>query len=1038
MLRYLIQHPTVPNLLMILALAVGAYSLPNLQRETFPSIDSRALRVSVSYTGATAEEVESGICEPLEEATNGINNLEDKTCISVEGAASMSLEMEEGGDFLQFKDDVQRQVDAIGTFPSDADDPIISVSGFTDVVASIAITGDISSLDLHQLSQEMEQEVLRLDGVADASLVGLTDKEIHIDVDPIQLQALNINITDLASIISSQSRNLPLGTLETSDRQYSLRVADRRTTVEDYEDIVIVGNSSGGEVRLGDIATISEGFSNDNNRVLFNGKDAIIMTISKSVSDDGLTVFDEIETYLEEKSLALPEGINLDVTMNFASIVEDRISLVVENGIMGLMLVLLVVWLFFSFRYAFWVAIGLPISFGAGLYVMSVFGISLNMISLVALLISLGILMDDAIVIAESIATRVTVSKEKLGHDLSHTELFDAVYEGVTRVGRGVLSSFATTALIFGGTLAIQGDIGQILKFLPIVLLIVISISLIEAFLILPNHLAHGSSSVGTKKTGFKAWFNKKFDALTLKVGSMAGFAVRQPYIVVAITLILFFAGLGLFTSGKVRFEGFPSAAGNNVVARILLPVDSTAARTDEVVEQTLTSLDQTIAQIKEDTGDEPVKNINVQFGVNSDSNLSGDNMATVAVDLTDSEDRDTSTAEFMQLWRQNTPVVADAQSYNIKEPSFGPAGQAVSVQLSGNDLDEMTAAAEEIKTALASYSGVINIQDDMTLGKKELQFSLKPGAYSMGLTSSTIANQLRNAFIGTTIDEIQSDGTTTSVVLKYNEEATNSLGDTDNLVIFTGSDTVSVDQVLDTSWEQNWATITRVDNRRVVNVTSDVNNSVITSTEVLNKLRTEVFPDLQKKYTSIDINLRGESENVAESMMTLLAGFGVALFGVYFLLSMQFKNYLEPFMVMSVIPMALSGSLFGHWVMDQPFSMPSVMGYIALGGIVVNNSILLSEFVRIRIKEGHDLKESAQIAAMDRFRAIVMTTATTLVGMAPMMLETSLQALSLIPLVTSMVFGLLATSLLVLLLMPALYSILADFRPNLKHLEKD
>ncbi|WP_428240575.1 efflux RND transporter permease subunit [Gynuella sp.] len=1038
MLRYLIQHPTVPNLLMLLALALGAFCLPQLQRETFPSIDGRILRVSVSYNGATPEEVESGICEPLEEATNGINNMKEKTCVAVEGGASLKLEMKEGADFARFKDDVQRQVDAVTTLPDDADDPVISVSGFTDIVASVAISGDVSRLDLFQLSQGMEQDLLRLNGVADVDMTGYINKEIRIEISPEKLRSLNLNISDLASIIGAQSKNLPLGTLETKDRQYSLRVADRRLTAADYENIIVLGNSDGGEVHLGDIATIRDGFSDRDNEVIFNDRPAIIMTINKAVSDDGLKVFDEIQAYLDSRQAALPKGIHLDVTLDVASIVSDRIRLVVQNGIQGLVLVLLVVWLFFSFRYAFWVAIGLPVSFAAGLFVMWMFGISLNLITLVALLISLGILMDDAIVIAESIATRITETKAKLGHELTHNELFDAVYEGVTRVGRGVLSSFATTALIFGGTLTIQGDIGQILKFLPIVLLIVLSISLIEAFLILPNHLAHGSAHVGTESNGFKGWFNRQFAALTVKVGRVAGFSVRRPYLVIALTFIMFFTSLGLFASGLVKFQGFPSAAGNNVDARVLLPADTTLSRTHEVVAEILASLDQTIAEIKQHNHENPVQNILIRYGVNQDSSISGDNMATVSVDLLDSDKRKTSTNDFMVYWRKHAPVIADASAFNIKEPSFGPAGQAISVELAGNNLDDLTLVAQKIKHTLAGYQGTINIQDDMTLGKSELKFSLKPGAYSMGLTSSNIASQLRTAFIGQTIDQIQSGGVTTDVVLKYSQDARDSLADIDNLVLLTNSDAVPIDQVMDYSWDQSWAVITRVNNRRVVTVGSDINNSLTSTGDITRKLKTELFPELRRQYPNLELKLRGESERVNESMTTLLMGFGIALFGVYFLLSMQFKNYFEPIMVMGVIPIALSGSLIGHWIMGQPFSMPSMMGYIALGGIVVNNSILLSEFVRLRLKEGMTLKEAAIQSAMDRFRAIIMTSATTLVGMAPMMLETSRQAVSLIPLVTSMLFGLLAASVLVLFMMPALYSIIADFRPELTQLEKD
>ncbi len=1031
MLKYLIKHPTLPNLLMVLAMLVGYLSLNTLTRETFPEIKSYTMRVSVVYPGATAEEVESSICEPLEAATNGLENLKEKICIAQESAASMTLEMFERGDFQAFKDDIKQEVDAISNFPEDAEDPLITETGDNDTVVSLAVTGVSDRLQLHELTEQLEADLLRVPGVAEVSLSGFGTRQLIIEVAPEQLRSLGLSVSDLANAIKSQSLNLPIGSLETADQQVTLRYSDRRTSVTDLMDLIIIASPTGGEIRLGDIAHIYEGFDSDQNRLLFNGQEAGLLTIFKSKADDGPKLVESIQAFADAKQKQLPEGIELTLTQDWASIVMDRLGLIVKNGWQGLILVFLVLWLFFSMRYSFWVAMGLPISFFAGFFVMSWLGISLNMISLVALLIALGILVDDAIVLAESIATNIQEAKEKHGENLSHDQLYEAVYSGVKKVLRGVLSSFATTALIFSGTLAMTGVMGQILKVMPIVLLIVVSVSLIEAFWILPNHLAHSSGKIGAKRTGVKLWFDNHFAKLTHWVGKGADFAVAHPYGVVASALAALLMAVGLPLSGQVKFVGFPSAEGDIVVNRIHMPSGTPADRTEEIVMQNLAALYKIETEFPEAEGQQLIESVTVEFGTNADVGENGDHLATIAVVLLGAENRDTSVNDFMKAWRDASPVAADAVSINYKEPAFGPSGRPVHLRLSGYDLEQLSEASEAFQKALTEFAGVYNIQDDLNQGKRELNFSMKPGALSLGLTSSSISSQLRTAFVGQTVDEVQQNGRTTEVVVKYTEDARNSLADIDNLVLFNSSTGVVIpaDQVVEIDNNVSWSTITRVNNRRVINVYADIDLSVTTSRDILAQVKNNLQPEILAKFSGVEVSYEGEDANIQEGQSSLAQGFLIALFGVYLLLSAQFRNYSEPLLVMSVIPLALIGSITGHWIMGKPFSMPSMMGYVALGGIVVNNSILLAEFVRYRMSQGMALKAAAAQASRDRFRAIFMTTLTTVAGMGPMLFETSMQAVTLVPLVTSMLFGLLSAGIMVLFVVPALYSILADIK---------
>jgi len=1045
MLSYLIKHPTLPNLIMILALIVGGVSLFGIKRETFPTVNPYAMNVTVVYAGANAQEIESSICDPLEEATSSLSDLKEKTCTSQENSATLSLRMRDGGDYSKFKDDIKSIVDSISSLPSEAEDPVVTEAGLSTAVVSLAVYGPIPSLQLHDLTELIKDDLMNISGVSDVDLAGFDTRQIKIEVDPNQLQSLGLSITQLASTISNQSKDMPLGTLETSDRQISLRVSDQRRTVESFENMVIRASEKGGELTLGDVADIYEDFKGDSNRIEFNGENAGVLTIYKNTEDDGQRIFNKIVEYVDETQMALPQGIELELTNDMTTIAQDRLKLITNNGIVGLVLVFLVVWMFFSWKYSFWVAMGLPVSFFASFAVMAYFQISLNMISMVALLISLGILMDDAIVISESIAERIRNARDKLGHKLTNDEFYDAVREGVVRVRRGVLSSFATTVMIFSGTLMIKGDMGQVLIALPIVLLLVVSISLFEAFFILPNHLAHASlkdvenDNFEDEKTGFKAWLEGAFEKLSNTVHRGSTWAVKYPYIVLGTVLILFFGSISLIAGGVIKFSPFPATEGNAATVYVHMPAGTTQDRTEAVVAEVVAALHVTNDSLSLNETETLVKNIQVKFGSNVDVGESGDHVATLSVDLFDAEFRNTKMSLFIADWRENIGVIPDAKTISIKEPTMGPAGQAIEIRMSGADLDELDQASEDIKAALYQIESVVNLSDDLNAGKRELQFSLKPGAYSLGMTSNSIASQLRSAFVGQKLDEIQQDGRSTEVVLGYSESAKNSLEDLDTLVLFSDKtgQAIPIDQVADVSWNESWSKITHINNLRTVTVKGDVDPELGNTSEVNAKFLADFFPDIKNQYPDIAFSFDGEQANTKESVSSLGTGFLFALFGVYILLSAQFRNYSEPLMVMSVIPLALIGSIGGHWVMGVDFTMPSMMGFISLGGIVVNNSILLSEFIRIRMNEnGLSLKDAAARAAKDRFRSIFMTSMTTVVGMTPMLFETSLQAQILIPLITSMLFGLISSGLLVLFVVPALYSILSDLKGHPETLE--
>ena len=584
MIRYFAAHPTAANILMFVILLLGIAAIPGLEKETFPEIKLYKVQVTVSYPGASAAEVEEGICNRLEDNTDGISFLEERSCEARDNVGIMVLDMQEAGDLQQFIDDVRSAVDGITDFPDDAEDPVIDELGRTSAVVSVAISADLSPPELKALAEHYRDRLLALPDIPMVDVSGFSTHELSVRVKADTLRRYRLSIPDIASLIQQQAVDLPAGILEAEQRSYQIRVENERRNVEELSDLVILNDEKGGRLRLGDIATISDEFTDEEVRVELNGRPAALLQVRKNSGDDTLTVFNAVQDFVNNENNMLPESTRLVITQDSASIVEDRLQLLIRNGWQGLLLATLALFLFFSWRYTFWVAVGLPISFIGGLMVMSLFGITINMISMVALLMAIGILMDDAIVISESIENEYQAGKPPL----------QASVDGIQKVGRGVLSSFATSAMLFGSLLFLKGDMGQVLGVLPVVLLSVLTISLVEAFLILPHHLTHSlQRHMNQDKPAWRKQFERNFDGLRSEVGKLADLAIRYRYLTLGTAIGLFVITISLFPAGVIKFKAFPDLEGNVLEARIIMPQGTPFDRTEAIVAQLLTSLEQ-------------------------------------------------------------------------------------------------------------------------------------------------------------------------------------------------------------------------------------------------------------------------------------------------------------------------------------------------------------------------------------------------------------------------------------------------------------
>ena len=1020
MIRYFAAHPTAANILMLAIVALGLAALPSLNKESFPIIDLYKLQVSVTYPGASATDVEDALCNRLEDATDGISFMKEQACEALDNRAVLTLEMQEQGDMQLFVDDVKTAMDGIQDFPDESEDPIIKILGRTSPVISVALTADkLTRSELKALAEHYRDDLLALPAVPIVHVSGFSTHELSVLLRKDALLQYSLSVQDVANLIQQQAVDLPAGVLETQQTSYQIRFENARRTAEELADLVILNNDKGGEIRLGDIARIEDKFDRQEERVEINGKPAAILQVNKNTIDDSLTVLDAVTKFVEEENARLPEGTRLTLTQDRASIVKDRLRLLGSNGWQGLLLATLALFLFFNWRYTIWVALGLPISFLGGLAIMSSLGYSINMISMVALLMSIGILMDDAIVLSESIDHEYRKGKSPL----------QSAIDGTSRVVQGILASFLTSVLLFGSLLFMKGDLGQIMGVLPVVLLAVLSISLLEAFLVLPHHLKHSLEHFHHREQPkWRQRFEAGFGRLRERVGKTAEFAIRYRYITVGITFAMLILSIGLLATGILKFKAFPDLEGDSLEARILLPQGTPLATTESVVQQLLKGLDETRSVLEKRETEPLVQNVQVAYSENKDASEVGAHLATLSIDLLGTEKRHSTLAEFIPLWREKSGDIPDVISIQFKEPVVGPAGRAIEIRISGDDLTQLSKASWELQNWLRGYAGVYNLLDDLRPGKPQFSVQLKPGALASGINSQTVAAQLRAAYQGIKVSDIYQGREAYEINVKLDSPLPQALNDFDDLEIFPVSgQSIPLSSLATINEERDFARIGHVDHQRVVNIFGDIDAAIANTSEVLNETKKHFFPTLKERYPDLKITLKGEVESGAETNRSILTGFALGLLGVFLLLSLQFKNYREPLIVMLNIPFALIGAIWGHMIMGLDFTMPSMIGFVALAGVVVNDSILLVVFVKHHVSKGLSLHAAASQAVRDRFRAIFLTSATTVAGMTPLLFETSMQAQILVPLVTSLVFGMLTSTLLIMIVLPSLYAIMED-----------
>jgi multidrug efflux pump subunit AcrB len=1016
-------HPTAANLLLVIIAATGLLAAPMLKRETFPDYLPKEVRVDVAYRGATAGDVEDAVCRRLIEALEGVEGLAELTCVAQDNLASATAEMADGSSFARFLDDIQTEVAALQDLPPRAEAPIVRELHRTDLVAAVSVTGPMSPGDLKAYATGLQDRLLRLAGVAQVDVKGFSDRELQIEIPRHVLKQHGLSVSDIARLVAQQSLDLPVGTIETDRQDILLRFTDERRSPAALADLVVLAGERGGELRLGQIATIASGFETAEDRILFNGERAAVLEVRKLRGDDALDVMAELETFLAREGAARPQ-LRLQITQDMTNIVRDRLEMLVKNGAIGLLLVLLVMAVFFRPRLAFWAALGLPVAFLGAFAAMALLGLSINMMTLVALLMAIGIVMDDAIVITDSIAAHAGKSESALA----------AVVAGARQVLPGVLSSFLTTFAVFVPLSFLAGELGAVLEVLPIVLIAALAVSLVEAFFILPHHLKRPVERMREgEETRLRRGFERGFAWVREHVvGAAADWAVRWRYLVASLLLLVLFGSVGYVAGGHIGREAIPEIDGDVLEARILMPQGTPLRRTEAVVEQVTAAIRDVDAELspRQPGGTSLVKSVQARFSENASAAETGAHVATIAVDLLSAETRATTLDEVTERWRAAIGELPGVVALIIQEPGLGPQGIPIEIRLKGEDLPRLQAAAQEVADWVAAYSGVYNVMHDLRPGKPELRMKLAPGAHALGLTAENVADQLRSGFLGAVASQVQVGPEA------YDILARQPLGDRDSLdaieeftISLPDGEQVPLRIVAEIEPGRGYAKITRIDGERAANVQANVDGRRANAQAIVDHMQAGFLPGLLERYPDLRLEIAGQAARSQETAASIQRAFLIGLIGIFVVLSFQFRSFVEPLIVMAAIPLAFLGALWGHVALGYNISMPSLVGAASLAGIVVNNSILLVHFIKAHAAAGLDIVAAAGQASRDRFRAILISSSTTIAGLLPLLAERSTQAELLKPLVISVAFGLLASTVLVLIALPSLYAILADLR---------
>ncbi|OYY73763.1 MAG: acriflavin resistance protein [Gammaproteobacteria bacterium 28-57-27] len=1021
MLAFFIRHRVAANVLVLVALIAGFMGMTRMNVQFFPNFALDVLSVRVLWSGASAEDVENGIVIPLEERLKTVDGVKKLSSTAAQGVASITLELKEGTDSLASLDQVRQRVAEFSNLPKDAEAPQISRVTRYEPVARLLVRGPSLS-ELRPWVRQFERELLQ-QGIDRIDIQGLPDERIAIEIPAAQLESLNLSLADAGDRVAKLARDLPSGIAGQHDGAREVRSLEQRRDAEGFANLPLISDEKG-VVRLGDVAVITREARPANLALQLQGEPVVELILQRTENGNALKAAKVLETWLDATRPTLPPSLQLEVYDQQWELVRDRINLLLNNGLSGLLIVALILYLFLPGRVALWVALGVPTAFLLTLGLLMLFGGSINMLSLFALIMALGIIVDDAIVVGEDAATHRAMGESPE----------NAAIGGAQRMVWPVVASSLTTVAAFLPLLMVGGVFGKIMFDIPFVMIMVIMASLLECFLILPAHLRSAFVAEARRPVSklrqrldnaFEHFREQRFRPLVTK-------AIEYRYTTVSLTLALMLLAVGLLVGGRIPFVFFPSPESSVIYANATFVAGTPRTQTEAFLKTLEHSLTQTEQAFGEPLIKTAVSRMNATIG-SSGSGASGEQLASIMLELVPSEQRTTRNEAIIAKWRELTPPVAGLENLSISSRQSGPPSRDLTVRLTGNHADSLKDAALSLQETLHGISGVSDVADDLPYGREQLIYRLTPMGEALGLTTESLSRQLRAAFDGNLVQRVQvgQDELEVRVLLPHSERERLDILERLSIRLSSG-EFVPLPSVVNWESRRGFEALRHAQGQLAVEVTADVDKSLNNSRSILQELQKQALPALAERY-GIAYSLEGSSADQRETMQDMKTGLMIGLLLIYLILVWILGSWSWPLVVMTAIPLGLTGAIFGHWIMGIDLTLLSMFGLFGLAGIVVNNAIILVSLFSELHAKGLGLHEAFVEAASGRLRAVILTSLTTIGGLTPLMFESSLQAQFLIPMAVSIVFGLAFSALLVLFFIPALLSILEGFKERFK-----
>jgi multidrug efflux pump subunit AcrB len=1053
-IQWFARNSVAANLLVIGIVVAGFTGLSSAKREVFPTVSTDMISVKVEYLGAAPAEVEEGVCIKIEEAIESIEDIKKITSSAAEGMGTVMAELLPGSDLPEALDEIKAAVDAIDTFPELAEKPLIEEVLVEKQVINVAIAGDLGEHTLKRLGERVRDELAAIPGITQVRLANVRPYEISIEVSEDSLRKYGISFDMVANAVRRSSLDMPGGVVKTEGGEILLRTKGQSYRGEDFEKIVLITRPDGTRLLLQDVADVVDGFMETDQEATFDGMPSAMVQVYRVGDQNALEISARVQEYVAENKKLLPSGVLMTTWQDDASYLRSRQDLLVKNGLYGLTLVFITLALFLRLGLAGWVSFGLFVSFLGTLWVMPIMDVSINLLSLFAFILVLGIVVDDAIVVSENIHA----------HQEKHEHALEASILGAQEVSKPVIFAVLTTVAAFLPLLMVAGNTGKIMRGIPMVVIPTLLFSLIESLLVLPSHLSHRAKVVSEGKSDAR-----RLNLLGLWNRLQKGFAARMDgfihrfyapfleralvwrYFSISVAVGIFFITVGLMVGGWVKFQFFPPVEGDNVAAILTLPQGTPASVTRDAIDK----LEGSVLKMREEidqgrteeegsvfrhvlasVGIQPYNKMQQEGAGKFVPDISSPHLGEVHVELTASELREGySSNDLAKMWRTNTPHIPGVEELTFTASIFS-SGEPINVQFIGRDFDRLRQAAARLKQHLLTYPGVQDISDSFREGKREIKMEIKPDAENAGLAQSDLGRQVRQAFYGEEAQRIQRGRDEIRVMVRYPEEHRRSIGNLEAMRIRLPDGTeIPYEEVADVQWGRGYSTIQRVDRRRAINVTADVDLTKGNTTEIINDLDTHFLPQLMEEFPELQYTWEGERREQQDTIMGIVQGYPLALVIIYALLAIPFRSYLQPFIVMSAIPFGLVGAVWGHIIMQLDLTILSMFGIVALSGVVVNDNLVLVVYINRQRELGLSLLQAVKKAGMARFRPILLTSLTTFVGLVPLILEKSVQAQFLIPMAISLAFGVMFATAISLVLVPAGYLVLEDIKSGFSKL---